>query len=299
MGANSIYLDPHHPAPSHTLTNPCKKATHKFSHLLKVMTRWIIEGYTMPLKQGTSCPVHPLSLHRPSVAQLFQSKTNCPLLFHLLQEWFFSMVPVLQFLDYNYKNSFALRGHGRWFYKVFGNFHDKVGMKVYMAPRTNNIAFRKEEVSISGWKGILCLFILKYSLCWRPTPTIPHLLKTIGTNHGITSSPHSFPLHNSTQSTLNGVFGMILVMKGRSQTLLSRNTSQVPTLTTHHHFDLCLLWRSKTMVMEWELSCGMMMWQIGQQVDYAFSQPDLGAQTMYWIGTVGPLWVYRKKDDNG
>ena len=41
------------------------------------------------------------------------------------------------------------------------------------------------------------------------------------------------------------------------------------------------------------------MWQIGQQVDYAFSQPDLGAQTMYWIGTVGPLWVYRKKDNNG
>jgi hypothetical protein len=71
------------------------------------------------------------------------------MLFHLLQEWFFSMVPVLQFLDYDYENSFAFRGHGGWFCKVFGNFHDKVGMKVYMAPRTNNIAFRKEEVSIS------------------------------------------------------------------------------------------------------------------------------------------------------
>lgn len=52
------------------------------------------------------------------------------------------------------------------------------------------------------------------------------------------------------------------------------------------------------MVMKWELSCGMMMQQIGQQVNYAFSQSDLRAQTMYWIGTVGPLWVYRKKDNN-
>ena len=157
--------------------------------------------------------------------------------------------------------------------------------------RTCSLSLQPPILIYAACRGVQRRALMARSASCGVSPLIPCSERTLGMVHGPASSAIcSCPLSQKTIPSIRSL-SMTMVPPGRSPTLQSASSSFVDTLRT------VLIVEIKRASIWARGGKKALMRQIERQADVALS--DTARRRVYWVGAIGPRWIYGVKEDDG